>query len=79
VEAKEFSKVFGGAALPTMYLHDPASFARMWDEVSTTTGTKWDIKARLLRWEDRGWDPEDMTWMMEPGNCPLDFVVTRIE
>ncbi|KAJ7871586.1 hypothetical protein B0H13DRAFT_1032531 [Mycena leptocephala] len=63
VEAKEVSKVFGGAALPTIYLHDPASFAKMWREVSTTTGTKWDIKARLLRWEDVGWDPKDLTWM----------------
>lgn len=60
------------------YRHTPDSWANMWKEVGEETGTKWESQARLLTWEDIGWDAEDVAWM-EPGARVLDFVVTRIE
>jgi hypothetical protein len=56
--------------------HNPASFAKLWTEVGAQTGTGWEIEARLLSWEDMGWDPADQAWM-EPGVKVIDFVVTR--
>ena len=40
------------------------------------TDTKWKTEAKLLEFEELGWDPQDMTWM-GPGDEVLDFVVTQ--
>lgn len=58
--------------------HDPASFEQMWDQVGVDTGTRWQTKAKLLSWEDMGWDADEMKWM-EPGDMVLDFVVRRMQ
>lgn len=60
------------------YRHNPESFAKMWDQVGAETGTEWTTNARLLNWEQMGWDPKDNEWM-EPGDRALDFVVTRVK
>lgn len=60
------------------YRHNPESFTKMWNQVGAETGTEWKISARLLNWEQMGWDPKDNEWM-EPGDRALDFVVTRIK
>jgi hypothetical protein len=56
--------------------HDPASFEKMWNKVGAETGTTWETKARLLSWEDMGWDLDDQKWL-EPGDRVINFVVTR--
>ena len=58
--------------------HDPSSFARLWKQVGMETSTEWKTEARLLTWEDMGWDPEDHTWMLQ-GDRVIDFVVTRLK
>ena len=30
-----------------MYKHDPVTFERMWEEVGSKTGTKWEVRATL--------------------------------
>ena len=66
-----------GTTVP-VWRHDPASFARMWEQVGRETGTKWQTKAELRWWSDLGWDPKDYEWM-DKGDRVLDFVVTRLE
>ena len=75
VTAKEMTMV--GIKAP-FYRHNAQSFARMWDQVGEETGTKWMTQARLLTWDDLGWDSTDVAWMME-GDCLIDFVVKRVE
>jgi hypothetical protein len=59
-----------------LWRHNPASFARMWDEVGETTGTTWRTRATLLAFEEIGWDSEDQK-RLEQGARVLDFVVER--
>ena len=59
-----------------VWRHDPATFERMWEEVGRATKTEWKVEARLLTWEDMGWDPKDQAFM-EEGDRVIDFVVTR--
>jgi SAM-dependent methyltransferase len=73
VEAKE---VVNGVLHLKLWRHDPASFAKMWDQAGAETGTTWETEARLRSWEDMGWDPADQAWM-EPGDRVIDFVITR--
>ncbi|KAI9665928.1 MAG: hypothetical protein M1821_003863 [Bathelium mastoideum] len=58
--------------------HDPTSFARLWEHAGAETNTEWKTEARLLTWEDIGWDAKDHAWMFE-GDRVLDFVVTRLK
>lgn len=74
VEAKEL--VNKTVKLP-QYRHNPESFAKLWDQVGVETGTKWTTSAKLLTWEEMGWDPKDNSWL-EPGDRALSFVVTRV-
>lgn len=60
-----------------VWRHNAASFTRLWEQAGVETGTKWETKARLLTWEDMGWDPKDQAWMAE-GDRVVDFVVTRL-
>jgi hypothetical protein len=64
VEAKD---VFNKTLQLSQFRHDPVSFAKLWDQVGTETGTAW-----------MSWDPEDNKWM-EPEVRVLDFVVTRVK
>lgn len=56
--------------------HDPPSFSKMWEEVGAQTGTKWETKARLLRFDEIGWDPNDSKFMGDDTRI-IDWVVTR--
>ncbi|KAL6719444.1 hypothetical protein ACLMJK_003684 [Lecanora helva] len=69
--------IMNGTTVPVRR-HDPVSFARMWDQVGSETGTKWQTIAELRWWSDLGWDPKDYQWM-DKGDRVLDFVVTRLE
>lgn len=75
VEAKE---VTNSTLQLSVWRHDPASFAKMWNQVGAETGSRWETQARLRSWEDMGWDPADQAWL-EPGDRVIDFVVTRID
>ncbi|KAI9743049.1 MAG: hypothetical protein M1818_003344 [Claussenomyces sp. TS43310] len=62
----------------SQWRHDPASFAKLWNQVGAETGTTWKTQASLLSWEDMGWDPADQAWL-EPGDRVINFVVTRTQ
>ena len=59
------------------YWHDPGSFQRMWDEVGRETGTEWMCEARMLRWEEVGWDPKDTKYLGDDARV-IEFVVRRM-
>ena len=59
------------------YRHNPASMARMWDQVGAETGTKWETQAWLRTWEDMGWDRKNHTWQEDTARV-IEFVVTRV-
>ena len=63
-------------SLPT-WRHDPATFARMWDQIGLETDTEWSTRADVRWWSDLGWDPKDYEWM-DPGDRVLVFVVRRV-
>lgn len=58
------------------FLHDPASFAQMWDQVGKETGSKWQSQAQYVSLSDMGWQPEDLP---TKGRRVLRFTVERIE
>lgn len=66
-----------GLAKSDAYWHDPGSFQRMWDEVGREMGTEWRCEARLLRWEEVGWDPKDTEYLGNEARV-LEFVVRRV-
>ena len=59
------------------FLHDPASFAKMWDEVGAETGSKWETTAGFKTIEEMGWEAEDMP--EKTGRKILEFTVERVE
>ncbi|KAJ8060777.1 hypothetical protein OCU04_011080 [Sclerotinia nivalis] len=59
------------------WLHDPESFAKMWDEVAEKTGSKWKTTAGFKTIEEMGWKPEDMP--ESTGRNILEFTVERVE
>ena len=52
-------KKASGLANSDAYWHDPEIFQGMWDEVGKKMGTEWTCEARMLGWEEVGWDPKD--------------------
>ena len=82
VVGHQIGNVHGGqvtikAGTRPSWRHDPTTFARLWKQVGAETSTAWEIEARLLTWEEMGWDSQDHSWMLE-GDCVIDFVVTRL-
>lgn len=59
------------------YWHDQGSFQRMWDEVGRGTGTEWECEARMLAWEEVGWDPRDTEYLGDEARV-IEFVVRRV-
>ena len=59
-----------------MWRHNPASWEKMWAEVSEETGTKWEAQAWMRTFEDMWWEAKDGAWM-EPGVGIIEFVVKR--
>ncbi|PQE20891.1 methyltransferase domain-containing protein [Rutstroemia sp. NJR-2017a BBW] len=57
------------------FLHDPESFARMWDEVGAETGSKWKTTGKLKTTDDMGWTPEDLP---TKGRRILEFTAERV-
>lgn len=57
------------------FLHDPASFARMWEQVGEETGSKWRTEARLKTVGEMGWQTEDLP----ASRRILEFSVERVE
>lgn len=61
----------------TVWRQNPESFAKMFDEVGSATGTRWETQAWLRSFPDMGWDMKDGAWM-EPGVCLIEFVARRV-
>lgn len=57
-------------------MHDPESFAKMWDEVGEMTGTVWKTRAGFKTLEEMGWVPEDMPEYT--GSKMIEFAVNRV-
>ena len=68
--------VMQGLNVP-LYIHTPESFARLWDEVGVSTGTRWETQAWPRSWEWIGVDSVEMSWM-GPGVQLLEFAVRRV-
>lgn len=66
-----------GLAKSDAYWHNQGSFQRMWDEVGRETGTEWECEARMLGWEEVGWDPRDTEYLGDEARV-IEFVVKRI-
>lgn len=61
-----------------MYRHNPESFAKLWDQVGSETGTKWETQAWIRTFEEMSFGAQDGAWM-EPGVSLIEFVAQRIE
>lgn len=59
------------------WLHDPESFAKMWEEVGEKTESKWKTTAEFKTIKEMGWEPEDMP--ESTGRKILEFTVERVE
>ena len=66
-----------GLAKLDAYWHNQGSFQRMWDEVGRETGTEWECEARMLGWEEVGWDPRDTEYLGGEARV-IEFVVRRM-
>jgi SAM-dependent methyltransferase len=58
------------------FLHDPASFVKMWDQVGKETDTKWETKVQYRALSEMGWEPHDFP---TPGRRVIHFVAERLE
>lgn len=74
-----------GRSVPTkwgskdvMFMHDEGTFAELWKEVGSRTGTSWTVRARMASFSEGGfWAPkEDFAWMAEDA-IGLQFVLVR--
>ncbi|KAI1303859.1 hypothetical protein F5Y03DRAFT_359277 [Xylaria venustula] len=61
----------------TVWRHNPDSFAKMFQAVSTATGSKWETQAWLRSFPEMGWDEKDGAWM-EPNVGVIEFVARRL-
>lgn len=68
--------VMQGLKVP-LYIHTPESFAKLWEEVGASTGTRWETQAWPHPWEWIGIDSAEMAWM-GPGVQLLEFAVRRV-
>lgn len=59
------------------YIHDPAIFQTIWDQVGADTGTRWSSNGQLRRFEELE-NGKDMTYL-GPDSRLFQFVVTRSE
>jgi len=48
VDAQEVPTPVSSPGVKTMFQHNEESFAKMWEEVGRSTGTKWKVSAELL-------------------------------
>ena len=57
------------------FLHDPVSFAKMWDQVGEETASRWRTEVKYRTLGSMGWGDEDL-----PGDKRvLEFIVERVE
>ncbi|PQE16353.1 methyltransferase domain-containing protein [Rutstroemia sp. NJR-2017a WRK4] len=61
-----------------MWRHNPESFGKLWDQVGSETGTRWETQAWMRSFEEMSWDPKDGAWM-EEGVAIIEFSVKRLE
>ena len=61
---------------PPQWRHNPASFQRLWEQVSQETGIKWSCQANFRTWEDMGWISEDHAWLEADAKL-IEFVAFR--
>lgn len=66
-----------GLAKSDVYLHNPRSFAEIWDRISRETGTRWESTASLKTWEEVGWNPKDTEYLGSAARV-IQFSVTRL-
>lgn len=60
-----------------MWRHNPESFEKLWVQVGSETGTKWETQSWMRTFEEMSWDPKDGAWM-EEGVGIIEFVVKRV-
>ncbi|KAI6082970.1 hypothetical protein F4821DRAFT_203361 [Hypoxylon rubiginosum] len=60
-----------------LWRHNPDSFAKMFEVVGDSTGTRWETQAWLRTFEEMGWDANDGAWM-EPNVRVIEFVAKRV-
>ncbi|QSZ35668.1 hypothetical protein DSL72_006790 [Monilinia vaccinii-corymbosi] len=61
-----------------MWRHNPESFAKLWNQVGSETGTKWETQAWIRTFEEMSFGANDGAWM-EPGVSLIEFVARRTE
>jgi len=61
-----------------VWRHNPESFEKLWNQVGSEMGTRWETQAWLRTFEDMGRDSKDAAWM-EPGIRMLEFAVKRTQ
>jgi hypothetical protein len=58
------------------YRHDPDTWKRLWEQVGTETGTKWDVDAWMEKWN--GADEKMRDWHGGVETFKLRFTVRRL-
>ena len=59
-----------------MYLHDDASYRKLWKRVELETNSEWDLSVEIVDLNEWGMEEEDYDWMPE-GRKGMNFVVRR--
>ncbi|KAF7875358.1 hypothetical protein EAF04_002530 [Stromatinia cepivora] len=59
-----------------MWRHNPESFAKLWDQVGSETGTQWETQAWVRTFEEMSFGAQDGAWM-EPGVSLIEFFARR--
>lgn len=59
-----------------MFRHNPESFEKLWNQVGSETGTKWETQAWMRTFDEMSFDPKDAAWM-EDGVGIIEFAVKR--
>ena len=59
-----------------MYLHDLASFRRIWEKLEQDTGVHWSLEADMVELTDWGMADDDLDWM-PPSSRGINFSATR--
>lgn len=77
-EGRQYMLNAPGGAKIAQWRHDSATWKDMWKQVGEETGTKWEAEGRISTWESMKWDPA-IGKVLQPGDCPFNFVVTRVE
>ncbi len=78
LRAGEYSTDFRDSGLARMFLHNDESFARLWDEVGTKTGSRWRVESQMWKAKPH-WHPDQLPGMPRgPDSRSFAFVAERL-